>query len=79
MTPTLIPFFATALYLDLIIVCIVSLIIGYFIIKPFKKERTKLLMGMISIIIGVIIITISLLGILSFYTYIGGMNEGGIV
>jgi len=77
-SPSLTPFFATALYLNLIIVGIASLITCYFFINPIKKERTKLLMGIISIILGGVIIIISFLGILNFYIYVGGMNGEGI-
>jgi hypothetical protein len=72
--PILVPFFAIALYLDLIIVGIASLIICYFIIKPIKKGKIKLLMGRISIIIGGVIIIIALFGIINFYTYAGVVN-----
>ena len=75
---TLTPFFAIAIYLDLIIGWLATLAVGYFKIKANKKERTKLLMGFISIIIGGAIIIISLLGILSFYIYAGGISGGGI-
>jgi len=73
-SPTVTPFFSTALYLNLIIVGIAALIVYYFIIKPIKKERTKLYLGMISIIFGGVIIILSLLGIISFYLYAGGLS-----
>ncbi len=65
-SPIISPFFATAFYLDIFIVGIASLITCFFIINPIKKEKTKLLMGMISIIFGGLIIIISLLGIFNF-------------
>ncbi|MFX1455884.1 MAG: hypothetical protein ACFFDB_10975 [Promethearchaeota archaeon] len=75
---TSIPFFGWAIYIDVFIVGIVTLIICYFIVKPIKKEKTKLLMGIISIIIGGVIIVLSILGIVSFSIYLGGMDGGGI-
>jgi len=62
--------FFIAIILDLIIGCIGALAVGYFLIKTIKKEKTKLLMGMILIIIGGLIILISVLGLFSFYIYI---------
>jgi len=77
-SPTLSPFFSTVLYINLVIVVIASLIIWYFIINPLKKESTKLLGGVFSIILGVVIIIISILGLLGFYMYAGGLSGGGI-
>jgi len=76
--PTLTPFFATALYLDIILVGIVSLIACFFVMNPLKKEKTKLLLGRILITFGGLIIIISILGIFSFYMYAVGLNGGGM-
>ncbi|HDZ18141.1 MAG TPA: hypothetical protein ENH75_07625 [archaeon] len=65
--------------MDIFIVGIASLITYFFIINLIKKEKTKLLMGMISIIFGGLIIIISLLGIFSFYIYVGVLSGGGMV
>jgi hypothetical protein len=76
---TLYPFFNTAIYLNLIIVGVSSLLIGFFYFNPPKKRRIKLLVGMISIIFGGVIVISSLFGILSFNLYLEGLESEGIV
>ena len=68
------PFFITVFYVDLIIVGIALLIFYFFFIKIFPNERSKLLMGIVSIILGGIIIIVSFLGILNFNIYLGGLT-----
>ena len=75
---TLYPFFNTAIYLNLIIVSISSLLIGFFYFNPPEKRRTKLLVGMISIIFGGVIVIFSLFGILGFDLYLEGLESDGI-
>ena len=75
---TLYPFFYTAIYLNLIIVGVSSLLIGFFYFNPPKKRRIKLLVGMISIIFGGVIVISSLFGILSFTMYLIGLESEGI-
>ncbi len=76
---TLYPFFYTAIYLNLIIVGVSSLLIGFFYFNPPKKRRIKLLVGMISIIFGGVIVISSLFGILSFNLYLEGLESEGTV
>ena len=76
---TIYPFFNTAIYLNLIIVGISSLLISFFYFKPPEKKRIKLLVGMISIIFGVVIVISSLFGILSFSIYVEGLESEGSV
>ncbi len=71
------PFFSTAIYLNIIIVGIASLLIGFFYFNPPEKRRIKLLVGMISIIFGSVIVIFSVLGILSFSLYVVGYDSGG--
>ena len=73
------PFFNTAIYLNLIIVGVSSLLIGFFYFNPPEKKRIKLLVGMISIIFGSIIVISSLFGILSFNIYLEGLESEGSV
>jgi len=75
---TLYPFFNTAIYLNLIIVGVSSLLIGFFYFNPPEKRRIKLLAGMISIIFGGVIVISSLFGILSFTMYLDGLESEGI-
>ena len=75
---TLYPFFNTAIYLNLIIVGVSSLLIGFFYFNPPEKRRIKLLVGMISIIFGGVIVISSLFGILSFSMYLEGLESDGI-
>ena len=74
---TLYPFFNTAIYLNLIIVGVSSLLIGFFYFNPPEKRRTKLLVGIISIIFGAIIVISSLFGILSFNMYLEELESEG--
>ena len=74
---TLAPFFNAAKYLNLIIVGISSLLIGFLYFKPPEKKRIKLLVGMISIIFGAIIVISSLFGILSFNMYLEELESEG--
>ena len=76
---TLYPFFNTAIYLNLIIVGVSSLLIGFFYFNPPEKRRIKLLVGMISIIFGGVIVISSLFGILSFNLYLEGLDSEGPV
>ncbi|NVM35703.1 MAG: hypothetical protein HWN81_08910 [Candidatus Lokiarchaeota archaeon] len=75
---TLYPFFNMAIYLNLIIVGVSSLLIGYFYFNPPEKTRVKLLIGMISITFGVIIVIFSLFGILSFNMYLERLESEGV-
>ena len=79
MSPTLYPFFSTAINLNLIIVGIASLLVGFFYFNPPEKRRIKLLVGMISIIVGGVIVIISVFGILSFSLYVVGYESDGVV
>ncbi len=74
---TLYPFFNTAIYLNLIIVGVSSLLISFFYFNPPEKRRIKLLVGMISIIFGCVIVIFSLFGILSFNVYLEGLESEG--
>ena len=74
---TVYPFFNTAIYLNLIIVGISSLLIGFLYFKPPEKKRIKLLVGMISIIFGSVIVISSLFGILSFNMYLEELESEG--
>ena len=74
---TLCPFFNTAIYLNLIIVGVSSLLIGFFYFNPPEKRRIKLLVGMISIIFGCVIVIFSLFGILSFNMYLERLESEG--
>jgi len=74
---TLYPFFNTAIYLNLIIVGVSSLLIGFFYFYPPEKRRIKLLVGTISIIFGCVIVIFSLFGILSFNMYLEGLESEG--
>jgi len=74
---TLYPFFNTAIYLNLIIVGVSSLLIGFFYFYPPEKRRIKLLVGMISIIFGCVIVIFSLFGILSFNMYLERLESEG--
>ena len=74
---TLYPFFNTAIYLNLIIVGVSSLLIGFFYFNPPEKKRIKLLVGMISIIFGCVIVIFSLFGILSFNMYLERLESEG--
>ena len=76
---TVYPFFNTAIYLNLVIVGISSLLIGFLYFKPPEKKRIKLLVGMISIIFGSVIVISSLFGILSFSIYLEGLESEGSV
>ena len=76
---TIYPFFNTAIYLNLVIVGISSLLIGFFYFKPPEKKNIKLLVGMISIIFGSVIVISSLFGILSFSIYLEGLESEGSV
>jgi len=76
---TLYPFFNTAIYLNLIIVGISSLLIGFFYFNPPEKRRIKLLVGMILVIFGTVIVISSLFGILSFSLYLEGFESVGSV
>jgi len=67
---TLYPFFYTAINLNLIIVGVASLLIGFFYFNPPEKNRIKLLVGMISVIFGTVIVIFSLFGIFSFTMYL---------
>jgi uncharacterized membrane protein HdeD (DUF308 family) len=75
---TLSPFFNTAIYLNLIIVGVPSPLIGFFYFNPPEKRRTKLLVGIISIIFGAIIVISSLFGILSFNMYLEQLESEGL-
>jgi len=68
-----------AIYLNLIIVGVSSLLIGFFYFNPPEKRRIKLLVGMISVILGTIIVISSLFGILSFSLYLKGFESEGSV
>jgi len=74
---TLYPFFNTAMYINLIIVSVSSLLIGFFYFNPPEKRSIKLLVGMISIIFGGVIVIFSLFGILSFNIYLKGLESEG--
>ena len=74
---TLSPFFNTAIYLNLIIVAVSSLLIGFLYFNPPEKRRIKLLVGIISIIFGAIIVISSLFGILSFNMYLEELESEG--
>lgn len=74
---TLYPFFNTAIYLNLIIIGVSSLLIGFFYFNPPEKRRIKLLVGMISIIFGCVIVIFSLFGILSFNMYLERLESEG--
>jgi len=76
---TLYPFFNTAIYLNLIIIGVASLLISFFYFNPPEKRRIKLLVGMISIIFGGVIVISSLFGILSFNLYLEGLESEGPV
>ncbi len=71
------PFFGTAIYLNIIIVGVSSLLIGFFYFNPPEKRRLKLLIGMISIIFGSVMVIFSVLGILSFSLYVVGYDSDG--
>ncbi len=74
---TLNPFFYTAINLNLIIIGVSSLLIGFFYFNPPEKKRIKLLVGMISIIFGCVIVIFSLFGILSFNMYLERLESEG--
>jgi hypothetical protein len=69
--------FNTVIYLNLVIVCASSLLIGFFYFKPSEKRRVRLLVGVISIIFGCVMVIISLFGILSFNLYLEVLNSEG--
>ncbi len=71
------PFFDTVIYLNIIIVGVSSLLIGFFYFNPPEKKRIKLLIGMISIIFGSVMVIFSVLGILSFSLYVVGYDSDG--
>ena len=66
-SPIFSPIYTIAIDLNIFIVGIASLITCFFIINPFKRERSKLLMGIISIIFGGVIMIISTLGELNIF------------
>ncbi|KKN18547.1 hypothetical protein LCGC14_0954720 [marine sediment metagenome] len=76
-SPTLYPFYTTAINLNLIIVGVSSLHISFFYFNPPERRRIKLLVGMISIIFGGLIVIFSLFGILSFEMYLEGLESEG--
>ena len=61
--------------LNLVIVCALSLLIGFFYFKPTEKRRVRVLVGVISIIFGCVMVIISLFGILSFNLYLEVLNS----
>jgi TRAP-type C4-dicarboxylate transport system permease small subunit len=61
----------------MIIVGVSSLLIGFFYFNPPEKWRIKLLVGMISIIFGIVIVIFSLFGILSFNIYLERLESEG--
>jgi len=73
------PFFYTAINLNMIIVGVSSLLIGFFYFNPPEKRRIKTLVGMISVIFGIVIVISSLFGILSFNLYLVGFESEGSV
>ena len=74
---SLYPFFNTALYFNIILVSVSSLIIGFFYFNPPKKRVIRLLVGLVSVILGLVIVIISVLGILSFSIYVVGLDSEG--
>ena len=74
---TLYPFFNTAINLNLILVSVSSLLIGFFYFNPPEKRRIRLLIGIVSIILGCVIVIFSLFGILSFSIYLEGLDLEG--
>jgi len=78
LSSALYPFFSTAFFLGILAVGTSSLFIGYFHYNPPKKRRTKLLIGIISIIFGNIIVIFSIFGILSFNMYLKDLESEGV-
>ncbi len=72
------PFFNTAIFLNIIITGISSLLFGFFYLNPPEKIHIELLVGMISIIAGGVIVIFSVFGILSFSTYLVGLDSEGV-
>jgi len=72
------PFFNTAIFLNIIITGISSLLLGFYYLNPPEKINIELLVGMISIIAGGVIVIFSVFGILSFSTYSVGLDSEGV-
>ena len=69
--------FNTVIFLNLVIGCASSLLIGFFYFKPPDKRRVRLLVGAVSIIFGCVMVIISLIGILTFNLYLEELNSEG--
>ena len=69
--------FNTVIFLNLVIGCASSLLIGFFYFKPPDKRRVRVLVGVISIIFGCVMVIISLIGILTFNLYLEVLNSEG--
>ena len=67
--------FNTVIFLNLVLVFASSIVIGFFYFKPPEKRRVRLLVGVISIILGCVMVIISLFGILSFNLYLEVLNS----